>query len=97
MTDISQYPPELLAQTDQLLRGVLADVLGLSPGRIDALEATSGLFGHMPELDSMAVGTLLAEMEDRLDILIDDEDLDGDILETWGALFAFACAKRAAA
>ena len=53
----------------------------------------TGLFGHIPELDSMAVAGLLTEMEDRLDILIEDDDVDGEMLETYGGLLAFAEAK----
>lgn len=38
----------------------------------------------------MAVMGLLTELEDRLGILIDDEDVDGDMLLTFGALTRFA-------
>ena len=60
------------SETELLLRGVLADVLGLSAERVAEFTADTGLFGHLPELDSMAVAGLLTEMEDRLDIVIDD-------------------------
>lgn len=80
--------------TDQLLRRILTDVLGLKPGQADDFNGGTGLFGHLPELDSMAVAGLLTEMEDRLDIVIDDDDIDGETLETYGALLAFAEAKR---
>jgi acyl carrier protein len=83
--------------TDQLLRRILTDVLGLKAGQADAFSADTGLFGHLPELDSMAVAGLLTEMEDRLDIMIDDDEIDGELLETYGSLLAFAEAKRAPA
>ncbi|MGF7153158.1 acyl carrier protein [Novosphingobium gossypii] len=82
--------------TDLLLRRILTDVLGLKPGQADAFDAETGLFGHLPELDSMAVAGLLTEIEDRLDIIIDDDEMDGEMLETYGGLLAFAKAKRAA-
>ncbi len=82
------------SDTDSLLRQVLRDVLGLSPERTAALTAETGLFGHLPELDSMAVAGLLTEIEDRLGILIDDDDVDGEMLETYGALLGFVEAKR---
>ena len=41
----------------------------------------------------MAVAGLLTEMEDRLDIVIEDEDVDGEMLETYSGLLAFAEAK----
>jgi acyl carrier protein len=83
--------------TDRQLRRILSDVLGLKPGQADQFDADTGLFGHLPELDSMAVAGLFTEMEDRLDILIEDDEVDGELLETYGALLAFAEAKRAAA
>jgi acyl carrier protein len=82
--------------TDLLLRRILTDVLGLAPGRAEGFDADTGLFGHLPELDSMAVAGLLTELEDRLDIVIDDDEIDGEMLETYGGLLTFAEAKRAA-
>jgi acyl carrier protein len=81
--------------TDQLLRRILTDVLGLKAGQAESFTAETGLFGHLPELDSMAVAGLLTEMEDRLDIMIEDDEIDGELLETYGSLLAFAEAKRA--
>lgn len=75
------------------VRGVLADVLGLDAARAAALTDTTPLFGAMPELDSMAVAGVLTEIEDRLGIVIDDDEVDGEMLETFGALVAFAAAK----
>lgn len=83
------------SDTDRRLRRILTDVLGLKAGQADAFTADTGLFGHLPELDSMAVAGLLTEMEDRLDIVIDDDEIDGELLETYGTLLAFAEAKRA--
>jgi acyl carrier protein len=80
--------------TDQTLRRILADVLGLDSAATDAFDENTGLFGHLPELDSMAVAGLLTEIEDRLDIIVEDDEVDGDLLETYGALLAFAEAKR---
>ncbi|PEQ10637.1 acyl carrier protein [Novosphingobium sp. PC22D] len=82
-------------ETDQILRAILTDVLGLKPGRADGFDADTGLFGHLPELDSMAVAGLLTEIEDRLDIFIEDDEIEGEMLETYGALLAFIEAKRA--
>jgi acyl carrier protein len=77
------------------LRALIADVLGLDRAQADRFDADSGLFGHLPELDSMAVAGLITEMEDRLGIVIDDDDVDGEMLETFGGLLAFAQAKLA--
>lgn len=82
-----------MTDTEATLRSILADVLGLGADRAAALTADSGLFGALPEFDSMAVATVLAEMEDRLGIIIDDSDVDGELFETFGALLGFACDK----
>ena len=55
---------------DAALRALLADVLGLGEARAAALTDDSGLFGELPEFDSMAVATLLTGLEERLAILI---------------------------
>ena len=61
--------------------------------RVAGFRADTALFGALPELDSMAVAGLLTELEDRLGIVIDDDDLDGDLLGTFGALADYAVAK----
>ena len=78
---------------DQTLRAILRDVLGLDQDQVDSFTGETGLFGHLQELDSMAVAGLLTEMEDRLDIVIEDDDVDGEMLENFGGLLAFAEAK----
>lgn len=79
--------------TDSTLRAILQDVLGLSAERVAAFNAATGLFGDLPELDSMAVAGLLTEIEDRLDIVIDDDEVDGELLESYGNLLSFLEAK----
>jgi acyl carrier protein len=78
---------------DSELKSIIADVLGIDAEQANAFDADSGLFGHLPELDSMAVAGLLTEIEDRLDIVIEDEDVDGEMLETYGGLLAFVETK----
>lgn len=75
------------------MRSVLRDVLGIAQERVDAFDAETPLFGALPELDSMAVAGVLTELEDRLGIIIEDDEVDGEMLETFGALARFAVAK----
>ena len=83
---ISDTRPEV----KKTVRAVLRDVLGISQTRVDAFDDDTPLFGALPELDSMAVATLLTELEDRLGITIDDDEVDVEMFETFGALVAFA-------
>lgn len=78
---------------EETLRGILRDTLALDAARVAGFRADTALFGALPELDSMAVAGLLTELEDRLGIVIDDDDLDGDLLGTFGALADYAVAK----
>ena len=81
------------ARTEAIIRSILSDLLGLSPMQVSQMDNDTELFGALPELDSMAVAGLLTEMEDRLDITIDDDDVDGELFTTFGNLVAFAKAK----
>jgi acyl carrier protein len=85
--------PETTPEVDRTLRAVLIDVLGVSAERVAGFTDATGLFGALPELDSMAVAGLLTELEDRLGIHIDDDEVDGEMLETFGALRTFAANK----
>ncbi len=75
------------------VRAVLRDVLGLSDDRVAAFDAETPLFGALPELDSLAVAGVLTEIEDRLGILIEDDEVDGEMLESFGTLTRFAAQK----
>ena len=80
-------------QIESTVRAVLRDVLGVSEARAAAFRSETPLFGALPELDSMAVAGLLTEIEERLGILIEDDEVDGEMLETFGALVRFAASK----
>ncbi len=77
------------------VRAVMQDILGLDEAKVAAFTAETELFGALPELDSMAVAGLLTELEDRLDIMIEDDEVDGELFETFGNLVAFAEMKAA--
>lgn len=75
-----------------MVRSTLGQVLQLGP-RQDSLTAQSHLLGSIPELDSMAVVALIAALEERLDIIIDDDELDAEMFATLGNLAAFCESK----
>ena len=80
-------------QVIETVRAVLRDVLGIDATRAAAFDEATPLFGTLPELDSMAVAGVLTELEDRLSITIEDDEIDGETLETFGALTRYACGK----
>jgi acyl carrier protein len=64
-------------------------------GRGASLNASSPLLGHVPELDSMAVATLITSLEERFDFTIADDEIDGSAFQTVGTLVEFVNAKLA--
>jgi acyl carrier protein len=77
----------------QVLR-ILDDVLSLD-GRALQFSAATGLLGAVPELDSMAVVSLITALEEQLGISVDDDEIDGDVFASVGSLTAFAASKLA--
>jgi len=78
---------------DAALRGLLIEVLGLPAGRVAGFDEDTALFGALPEFDSMAVATLLTGLEERLSIIIEDDDVEAEDFMTYGRLLAFAKRK----
>ncbi|VXD03805.1 acyl carrier protein [Sphingomonas sp. 8AM] len=85
--------PEGTSEIETTVRAVLVDVLALDSERVAVFHADTPLFGALPELDSMAVAGVLTELEDRLGIVIEDDEVDGEMLETFGALVTFVAGK----
>jgi len=86
---------DLHLTADDALRASLVAVLGLEPERVARFDDETLLFGALPELDSMAVATLLTDLEDRLRIHIDDDDVSAESFERFGALRAMLARKLA--
>lgn len=84
--------PDRPALSDDI-RGLLSDVLGIAQDRAATFTDTTELFGSLPELDSMAVANLLAELEDRMGIIVEADEVDGDMLGTFGGLVNFVDGK----
>lgn len=76
------------------VRTVVVDALGVSD-RSGALDATTPLLGHLPELDSMAVLELVLALEERFGITIEGEEVTEEVFETLGSLAVFVDGKRA--
>ena len=75
--------------------GVVGRVLDLG-GRSVAWSSETRLLGSIPELDSMAVATLITSLEEHFAIAIEDDEIDGSVFETVGTLVAFVKSKLAA-
>ena len=74
---------------------ILDEVLSLG-GRAMQFDAETPLLGAIPELDSMAVVTLITTLEERFGILVDDDEISGDTFATVGSVTDFVAGKLAA-
>ena len=72
----------------QEVKTLLIDVLNLGPAG-QGLTADSPLLGSLPELDSMAVVTLIGALDEHFGIAIDDDDISASTFATLGSLAAF--------
>lgn len=85
-----------MTDTLNAVRSVLIETLELTQ-RPEDLERDTPLFGALPELDSFGVVQLVAELEERFDITIDDDEFGAELFETVGTLTDFVDAKRTTA
>ena len=74
---------------------VLDEILRLGD-RAGKLRPDSALLGAIPELDSMAVVSILTLVEERFGIVVEDDEMDGSIFATVGSFTDFVSAKMAA-
>ncbi|MFQ5467238.1 MAG: acyl carrier protein [Kiloniellaceae bacterium] len=77
------------------MKAILRDTLQLGD-RASNFDASTPLFGSLPELDSMAVVTLITAIEDRFDIMVEDDEISAEVFETVGSLTDFVAGKLAA-
>lgn len=68
---------------------ILAEVLSLPADRAAALAADTPLLGSMPELDSMAVVSLIGALEQHFGIIVDEDEISASTFETVGSLCDF--------
>jgi acyl carrier protein len=78
----------------QEVKTVLDEVLSLN-GRSAVFTRETHLLGAIPELDSMAVVSLITRLEEHFGLTVDDDDMDGSTFATVGALVDFVDAKLA--
>ena len=66
---------------------ILDEVLSLN-GRSATFTPSTPLLGSLPELDSMAVLELVAALEQRFGVTIDDDEVTAEVFDTLGSLAA---------
>jgi len=87
-TGTDSYPQEVVEE----VRGVLRSILQLDD-LATSFESDTRLLGEIPEMDSMAVVSILTEFEERFGFEVMDDEISADSFETFGALLAFVNGK----
>lgn len=77
------------------VKALLDEQLALN-GRGLAFRVETPLFGTLPELDSVAVVTLVGAIEERFGITLEDADIAMETFETVGSLAALVQRKSGA-
>lgn len=72
------------------VRLVLCDTLGLRSPR---LERNTALLGNLPELDSMAVASVITALEEHFGIVVRDDEISARHFATLGSLSDFVESK----
>lgn len=80
------YLKQVIAIADDVL------VLG---GRYAKAGRDEALLGAVPELDSMGVVALIAALEERLGLSVEDDEVDGSVFASFGSLADFVAKKMA--
>ncbi len=80
--------------TQKEVLSLLDEILSLK-GRAEGFSLNTPLLGAIPELDSMAVVSLITRFEERFGFSIDDDDIEGSTFATVGSLVEFVEGKLA--
>ncbi len=76
------------------IKTVLRDTLQLGD-RVGDFTPSTPLLGSIPELDSMAVVTVITALEESFDFEVDDDEITASTFETVGSLSDFVDMKLA--
>jgi acyl carrier protein len=85
-------PVLLLHQKNAMVLDEVRKVVGSAlqiGGRVQQMDPAAPLLGAVPELDSMAVVTLITALEEHFGITVEDDEIGAATFETLGSLALF--------
>ena len=74
------------------LKTLIGDVLQIAD-RLQGVGESDVLLGGVPEVDSMAVVSVLTVIEENYGVMIDDDEVSAENFETFGSLLEFINSK----
>ena len=88
-----------MTRSPEISQAIFEDVKAVVVGTLhiedqaDDLGPETGLYGNLPELDSLTVIKLIVALQKRFGIEIEIDEIVGDIFDTLGQLAAFVESK----
>ncbi len=79
---------------DTELKSILGEILSLG-NRVDRFTDQTQLLGSLPELDSMAVVSVITTIEERFGVAVGDDEISASTFATFGTLRQFVEQKLA--
>jgi len=73
---------------DVELKNILGEILSLGD-RANRFTDQTQLLGSLPELDSMAVVSVITTIEERFGVVVGDDEISAETFATFGALREF--------
>ena len=73
------------------LKQLLQDCLQLD--EVSQWQAETEILGAVPEFDSMAIVTVLTQVEENYGVIIEDDEVSAEVFETLGSLMSFVAEK----
>jgi acyl carrier protein len=81
-------PAEISQTIFEDVKAVVAATLHIED-QSDELQPETGLYGNLPELDSLTVVKVIVALQKRFEIEIRIDEVLGDVFETLGGLAAY--------
>jgi acyl carrier protein len=77
--------------TVQQLQSIFSEVfVNYSP---EFWQFDTRLLGEVPEFDSMAIVTLIGQIEEDFGIFVEDDELNAEVFESFGSVFNYVSEK----
>ena len=70
------------------IKAVIGEALQIGD-RVQSFDESVSLLGSIPELDSMAVVTIITALEENFNITVEDDEISAETFETLGTLCRF--------
>jgi acyl carrier protein len=82
------------SSTIEVVKVLIIETLGLTI-RPESMTAKTALLNSIPELDSMAIVSLMGALETKFQIKLEDDDISGEVFETVESLASLVERKLA--